>query len=220
MLGRRSATACGRVVNTSTGGAIYGEGADHPGPRGPPGRARGALRPVEVLRRALLRALHPPARAVDRLAALRQRLRPAPGPARRGRRDRDLLRQAARGRQAHDLRRRPSDARLRLRRRRGRGQPARRRTRRRPAPFNIGRGVQTSVLDIVEALARALRERLRARARSPSGPARCSTSPSTARAREASSAGRRRSTSTRGSSARSPRFAMTSSAARVHARPR
>ena len=37
--------------------------------------------------------LRAPARPVDRLAALRQRLRPAPGPARRGRRDRDLLRQ-------------------------------------------------------------------------------------------------------------------------------
>ena len=52
------------------------------------------------LRRAVLRALHPPARPVHRLAALRQRLRPAPGPARRGRRDRDLLRQAARGPEA------------------------------------------------------------------------------------------------------------------------
>ena len=102
-------------------------GPDPPRPRGPPGRARVALRPVQVLRRELLRAVHPPARAVDGLAALRQRLRPAPGPARRGRRDRDLLRQAARWRAAEDLRRRQADARLRLRgRRRGR-QPAGRR---------------------------------------------------------------------------------------------
>ena len=69
-------------------------GADDPGARGPPGGARGALRPLEVLRRELLRAVHPPARAVHGRAALRQRLRPAPGPARRGRRDRDLLRAA------------------------------------------------------------------------------------------------------------------------------
>ena len=75
-------------------------GPDHPRPGGPPGGARVALRAVEVLRRELLRAVHPPARAVDGLAALRQRLRAAPGPARRGRRDRDLLRQAARGRPA------------------------------------------------------------------------------------------------------------------------
>ena len=119
-----------RVVNTSTGGAIYGEGRTDPGAGGPPGRARGALRPLQVLRRAVLRDLHPPARALHRLAALRQRLRPAPGPARRGRRDRDLLRQAARGRQGHDLRQRRADARLRVRRGRGGRQPARRRVRR------------------------------------------------------------------------------------------
>ena len=59
----------------------------------PPG---GALRPGQVRGRGLLRPLPPPARPLDRQPAPRQRLRPAPGPARRGRRDRDLLRQAAR----------------------------------------------------------------------------------------------------------------------------
>ena len=88
-----------RVVNTSTGGAIYGEGRARSRRPRTTERAGGALRPLEVLRRAVLRDLHPPARPLDRLAPLRQRLRPAPGPARRGRRDRDLLRQGARRRQ-------------------------------------------------------------------------------------------------------------------------
>ncbi len=59
-------------------------------------RADGPLRPEQVRGRGLLRAVRPPLRALDGQAALRQRLRPAPGPARRGRRDRDLLPGAAR----------------------------------------------------------------------------------------------------------------------------
>ena len=54
-------------------------------------------------------------------AAPRQRLRPAPGPARRGRRGRDLLRPPARGRAADRLRRRQADPRLHICGRRGRG---------------------------------------------------------------------------------------------------
>ena len=59
-----------------------------------------------------------------RRPATRQRLRPAPGPARRGGRDRDLLRQAAGRRAADRLRRRHPDPRLHIcgrRRRRGAG---------------------------------------------------------------------------------------------------
>ena len=52
------------------------------------------------------------------VAALRQRLRAAPGAARRGRRRRDLHGAPARRRHADDLRRREPDPRLRLRRRR------------------------------------------------------------------------------------------------------
>ena len=40
-------------------------GQDHPRARGPPGRARGAVRHVEVLRRGLLQPVHAPARPVD-----------------------------------------------------------------------------------------------------------------------------------------------------------
>ena len=47
-----------RVVNTSTGGAIYGEGQVIPAPEDHPVAPGGPLRPVEVLRRALLRAVH------------------------------------------------------------------------------------------------------------------------------------------------------------------
>ncbi len=164
-------------------------GPDHPGARGAPGRARVPLRPVEVLRRELLRAVHPPARAVDDLAALRQRLRPAPGPARRGRRDRDLLRQAARGRPAEDLRRRQADARLRLRRRRGRRQPARsrlrrhRRVQRRPRRPDERARHRRGARGAVETTAS------RPTTRRPA-PARCSTSRSTRRARGPSWAGR------------------------------
>ena len=86
----------------------------------------GGLRAEQVLRRGLLRLVRAPVRPLVGHPALRQRLRPAPGPARRGRRDRDLLRQAAgAGGRPVDLRRRPPDARLRLRRRRRGGQPRR-----------------------------------------------------------------------------------------------
>ena len=71
-------------------------------------------------------------RPVVRDAPLRQRLRPPPGSARRGRRRRDVLRLSDARRPADRLRRRPPDAGLRLRRRRRRGQPRRRRPRRSP----------------------------------------------------------------------------------------
>ena len=68
--------------------------ADAGGPSDP---AAGPLRPGQVRRRGLLRAVHPAARPLDRLAALWQRLRPAPGRPRRGRRRGDLLRRPVEG---------------------------------------------------------------------------------------------------------------------------
>ena len=124
--GRRSATAWAASSTPPPAGRSTARTRSSP-PRVAPGRPQGAVRPVEVLRGGLCRPLLPAARPVDRLAPLRQRLRPAPGPARRGRRDRDLLRAGARGRQPHRLRRRRPDARLRLRERRGRGERRRRR---------------------------------------------------------------------------------------------
>ena len=72
-----------------------------------------AVRHLQVLRRAVPGPVQPALRHAPRDAALRQRVRPAPGSARRGGRGRDLLRQADVGRDAADLRRRPPDARLR-----------------------------------------------------------------------------------------------------------
>ena len=74
-------------------------------------------------RRALHGVLRARARTRLRGASLLERLRSAPGSARRGRRRRDLLRPPPRWRAAHGLRRRRADARLRLRRRRRAGQP-------------------------------------------------------------------------------------------------
>ena len=106
-----------KVVFASTGGAIYGE-CDGPAPeygRAPPARA---VRHLEALRRGVPRDVEPPLRHDPRRAPLRQRLRAAPGAARRGGRRRDLHGPAPRRRDADDLRRRAPDARLRLRRRR------------------------------------------------------------------------------------------------------
>ena len=65
-----------------------------------------ALRDGEARRRGVPGDVQPAARDAARLAALRERLRAAAGPARRGGRRRDLLQQAARGRAAEGLRRR------------------------------------------------------------------------------------------------------------------
>ena len=66
--------------------AAAGVGAD---------RADVPLRAEQARRRGLPGALRAPLRPLGAEPAPRQRLRPAPGPARRGRGDRDLLRQAA-----------------------------------------------------------------------------------------------------------------------------
>ena len=190
----------GRVVFVSTGGAIYGEGEgqqlplDEDAPIAPLS-AYGQSKFAAEGYLALYERLY--GLSGDRAAA-RQRLRPAPGPARRGRRDRDLLRPAARRRAADRLRRRHPDPRLHICGRRGRGGAGRRRHRDATGPVNIGTGRETSVLELVEALrpSSAARE-----TSSPSsrrrGPARCSGSRSTPAAPNASWAGGRRPTSTR-----------------------
>ena len=161
--------------------------------RGQPDPAAGPLRPEQAGRRGLLRAVHPPARPVDRLGALRQRLRATPGRARRGGRGGDLLRPPHRRHRPDRVRRRRSDARLGRRGRRRQGQPARRRLgdhgagQHRPRAGDVGarahRGAQRRV---ARPAARP------SRSSSPSGPARCAaaawTSPGPAR----SSGGRRR----------------------------
>ena len=114
-----------RLVFSSTGGAIYGEVDTIPSPESTPCAAMAPYGVVQALRRALRRALQPPLRHEPRRPALRQRVRAAPGSARRGRRRRDLLRQAHRGRDPGRLRRRQPDARLRVRRRRRRREPGR-----------------------------------------------------------------------------------------------
>ena len=103
--GRARGTAARRLVNTSTGGGLYGdaERAADAGRLADP--SAGALRAGQARGRGLLRALHAAARPLDGLAALRQRLRAAPGRARRGRRRRDLLRPSGRAAE-----RRPSTA--------------------------------------------------------------------------------------------------------------
>ena len=138
--------------------------------RGRADRTALRLRPEQVRRRGLPGALRAALRALRRQPAARQRLRAAPGPARRGGRDRDLLRQAARPASG-----RPSTATA--------GRPAttymwatwsRRRwprpARRRAGAINIGTGVETDVLELAARLGelggrRELRARARAAAR-------------------------------------------------------
>ena len=89
---RRRVHGVRRFVFASTGGAIYGETDVMPTPEGTEPRPMAPYGTSKLLRRAVPRALPAPARHVDRRAALRQRLRAPPGPARRGGRHRDLLR--------------------------------------------------------------------------------------------------------------------------------
>ena len=142
-----------RVVNTSTGGGLYGDAELLPDARGPPDPAAGALRAGQARRRGLLRAVHPAARAVDGLAALRQRLRarartstarPAWSRSSAG----ALIEGATPtvfgdGRQTRDWVEVGDVV---------RGQPARRRHATSTGPVNIGHGQETSVLDLLEAL--------------------------------------------------------------------
>ena len=143
-----------RVVFVSTGGAIYGEGdgqelpLDEDAPIAPLsayGQSKFAAEGYLALYERLygLSSVAP---------AARQRLRPAPGPARRGGRDRDLLRQAARpagGRPCSATAPRPATTYMWAtwsRRRWPRpGSTA-------TGPINIGTGIETDVLELVELL--------------------------------------------------------------------
>ncbi len=197
-----------RVVNTSTGGAIYGEGRqipapeDHPvAPEAPYGLSKFcAEQYCEIFTR-----LHG-------LSTVSLRYGNVYGPRQ------DPLGEAGvvaifcgkllEGGEGHDLRQRRADARLRVRRGRGGRQPARRRVRR-----HAGRSTSAS------ASRRACSTSSRCSAISPttastpstppSAPARCSTSRSTPRARVKRSAGRPRSSSTRASAGRSTACAST-----------
>ena len=82
-------------------------------------RADVPLRAEQVRGGGLRLPVRTAARALGGQPAARQRLRPAAGPAGRGGRDRDLLRQAARGNAADRVRRRAPDPRLHICRRRG-----------------------------------------------------------------------------------------------------
>ena len=121
-----------RVVNTSTGGAIYGEAEVMPTPETAAPRPMAAYGQSKFCAEAYCGWYERLYGLSSVIAALRQRLRAAAGPARRGRRGGHLLRQGPGRRDSAHLRRRPPDARLRLRRRRRRGQPRRRRPPARP----------------------------------------------------------------------------------------
>ena len=158
-------------------------------------RARGcataadrALRDVEARGRGVPGDVQPAARDAARVAALRERLRAAPGPARRGGRRGDLLQQAARGRPAEDLRRR-------LGRRATTSTSATSCARRWPRPSARRRGLQRRhrARDVGRRAARAVpadcgHER-RSGVRRRRGRASCSGASSTRRARSTSWAG-------------------------------
>ena len=148
-----------------------------------PGRAAGdrglPARPARPVRReqAVVRVLHvhlpPQLRAGLLRPALRQRLRPAAGPAGRGRGGGHLHRQDAEGRAGGHQRRRPPEPRLRLRGRRGAGQPAGA-CEAGSGIYNVGTGVPTDVNTIFRELARLTGYTARSSTGRPSW-ARCST---------------------------------------------
>ena len=181
---RRARRAPERFVFASTGGAIYGEGEGKELPL-ERGRAAASRAPptgrASSPPRATWRCTAAP-RAVQREPAVRQRLRAAAGPARRGGRDRDLLRRAARRRTADRVRRRHPDPRLHIRRRRRRGGAGRGRARKRPGRSTSAPGARPSVLELVELLGElGGADGLRARSSRRPAPVRCSGSRSTRR---------------------------------------
>ena len=96
MLDAARAAGTRRFLLASTGGRDLRRLRPDPDPRGRPRRPDLPLRRVQGRRGDLPRALPPAPRPLDLRPAPRQRLRPAPGSARRGRRGRHLL---SRGRQ-------------------------------------------------------------------------------------------------------------------------
>src|SRR4029077_15401637 len=125
-----------RIVNASSS-SVYGntgtlprvetQAPDPISPYAVANRAAGGFCPgPEAGGRALLHELHPGLRDGDRLVAVLQRLRTAPGPDIAVRRRRASLHPSGRGRRAGDhLRRRRAVARLHVRRQRRERQPAR-----------------------------------------------------------------------------------------------
>ncbi len=109
------------VVFTSTGGALYGDAAPRPTPEDRIPAPTLALRRLEVGGRGLRAHLGAVGGDPAHRHAARERLRPAPEPARRGGGRGDLHRRDQRGPRADALRARQADARLHLRRRRRRG---------------------------------------------------------------------------------------------------
>ncbi len=162
-------------------------------PRGLAARAALPVRHGEARGRGVPAHVQPPARHEARRAPVRERLRSAPGPARRGRRRCDLPRRARPWRAGADLRRRLADARLRLRRRRGARDDV--------SPRSGRRGLQRrhGPRDLRRRALRAVRPRRRLRARRPSmrrhGSASSSAASSTRSWRRASSASPRWSSS-------------------------
>ena len=180
-----------RVVFVSTGGAIYGEGEGQQLPldEGRADRADVRLRPEQVRRRGLPRPLRAPLRPLQHRPAARQRLRPAPGPARRGRRDRDLLRPAAVRRPPDRVRRRHPDPRLHICGRRGRGGADRGRVRASAARSTSAPGSRPTCSSWPRRWAGSAAPRTSSPSSRRRGPARSSASPSTPAAPSASSAG-------------------------------
>ena len=180
-----------RVVFASTGGALYGDFNTPPNVEDVPKDPESPYAIAKLSVEHYLAYYAPRARARHRRAALRQRVRSAPGPARRGGRRRDLLRPHPRRTAADDLRRRHADARLRLRRRRGarRSVAARRsRCRRRPARrARVQRRHRRSRRRCVDLARRPARGGRHARCRSSTrrrGPASSRTRSSTSTRRE------------------------------------
>ena len=187
-----------QVVFASTGGAIYGECVE---PAREDSRVRAALavRHREARSRGVPPLVQPALRDAAHRPALRERVRAAPGSARRGRRRRDLPRIALARRAGADLRRRRADARLRLRRRRRprdrvdarpRGRRVQRRHRPRDVRDRAVRAVRTR-----RRIGHALPSTLRPASASSSGAS------STRRGRRSRSGSRRWSTSRTGSAA-------------------
>ena len=144
-------TGVRKVVYAASGGTLYGE------PRKLPVKETANGRPVSpygISKKVGIDYLvfyerYQGSRSPPRA---RERLRPASGSRRRGGRRRDLRLDDARGRGAHDLRRRPPDARLRIRRRR-RPRLRARRERGGGRLVNVGTGLETSVNGLYQMLA-------------------------------------------------------------------
>ncbi len=143
-----------RVVFSSTGGAIYGEQECFPCDEEHPRRP---VSPYGVAKLATEKYLffYHAQYGIDYVALRYANVYgPRQDPAWRGRRGRDFLRAHSRGPSGDDLWRRRTDSRLRLCRRRGAGQRGRAREPPCQGAFNIGTGVETSVNQLYETLAR------------------------------------------------------------------